>query len=122
MGPPLTRARRFRLGTSRLTLRPVRRDEVAELLPIFTDPDVRRHLLDDEVVGAAWVDDEVRRSDALFRELGFERVDPAADLPNLASIGVMERLGMEADRERTGAGSPGTVRYSLERDRWTGRS
>ncbi len=181
MGTPLAEGRRFVLETSRLTLRPVRPVDADELLAIFTDPDVRRFLLDDEVVGGEWVEDEVRRSDALFRELGcglwtirlrgaapivgfvgfrhffdppelqllygltpshwrrglateaatavvryafrelgFERVDAATDLPNVASIGVMERLGMEADRERTSAGSPGTVWYSVERGRWTG--
>lgn len=183
MGPPLTKARRLGLGTSRLSLRPVRPGDADELLRIFTAPDVRRYLLDDEVVGAEWVDEEVRRSDALFRErgcglwairlrnavpivgfvgfrhffdppelqllygltpahwgrglateaaaavvgfafeaLGFQRVDAATDLPNVASVGVMERLGMKPDRERTSAGSPGTVWYSVGRARWKGRA
>lgn len=58
------------LATPRLHLRAIRRDDVEELHRLFTDPDVRRYLLDDEVVGVDWVEAEVDRSDALFRRIG----------------------------------------------------
>lgn len=58
------------LETARLTLRPIRRHEGDELLRIFRDPEVRRYLLDDEVVGVEWMEQEMDRSEDLFDRLG----------------------------------------------------
>lgn len=52
-----------------------------------------------------------------FEELGFERVRAATDLPNVASIRVLERLGMAREREDPDEGPEGTAWYSLPRPR-----
>lgn len=167
-----------KLETARSSLRPIQRTEADELRRVLVDREVRRYLLDDEVVGVAWVEREVRRSRALFEklgcglwairpheassivglvgfryffeppqlqllylllpshwgrglateaaaavveyafeELGFERVVAATDIPNEASIRVMERLGMELEREERSVGPAGTVWYALARAR-----
>lgn len=72
------------LGTERLTLRPFDRADVSELHELFTDADVRRHLLDDMIVSRAWLEEEVASSQARFgdnscglwtlREHGDERI------------------------------------------------
>jgi RimJ/RimL family protein N-acetyltransferase len=58
------------LTTARLRLRPFGDEDVAELHLLFTDADVRRHLLDDRVVSRQWVEDEVAASRARFAEDG----------------------------------------------------
>lgn len=50
----------------RLGYTPISRDNVDELHRHWTDPQVRRYLLDDLVVDRAWVEQEVRRSQAHF--------------------------------------------------------
>lgn len=163
-----------RVETARLTLRPIRRSDVGELHGVLTNREVRRYLLDDELVGVEWVEEEVERSEALFGrlgcglwairprdagsilglvgfrhffeppelqlvyallpscwgrglateaaaavvgyafdELGFERVAAATDIPNEASIRVLERLGMELERKDRTVGPAGTVWYAL---------
>ena len=56
----------MRLETARLTLQPVSPEDGSELLDLFRDADVRRYLLDDRVVDAAWVAEEVENSKARF--------------------------------------------------------
>lgn len=53
-------------ATRRLALRPIAAAEGAELLDLFREPGVRRYLLDDAVVDAAWVAREIEASDQLF--------------------------------------------------------
>jgi RimJ/RimL family protein N-acetyltransferase len=49
-----------------------------------------------------------------FERVGFARVLARTDLPNRASIEVMQRLGMQYEGEREEAGRP-TVSYTLAR-------
>jgi RimJ/RimL family protein N-acetyltransferase len=58
------------ITTERLTLRPFAPGDVDELHELFTDADVRRHLLDDTVVSREWVEEEVVSSQARFAESG----------------------------------------------------
>ena len=55
-------------------------------------------------------------TDYAFDVLGFDRVIAATDVPNQASVRVMERLGMRFER-RTDDGEGGTVYYRLDRPR-----
>jgi ribosomal-protein-alanine N-acetyltransferase len=54
------------IRTERLTLWPFAPEDVGELHALFTDPDVRRYLLDDLCVSREWVEEEVARSQARF--------------------------------------------------------
>lgn len=164
------------IRTDRLMLSPFDPTDCKPLLDIFQDSDVRRFLLDDQLVDQAWVNDEVSQSQVRFREnsvgiwaiselnrsedrrlIGFVGFRPffdppelqliyglvpsawgkgyateaaqaaiefgfangldvvvaAADVPNTASIGVMQRLGMQKDRV-TDDGEQGTVFYRLD--------
>lgn len=56
--------------TPRLSLRPIGPADRDSLHSVFVDPDVRKYLLDGQVVTAEWVDEEIRRSRALFRGRG----------------------------------------------------
>jgi RimJ/RimL family protein N-acetyltransferase len=56
------------LRTTRLTLEPFRLGDLAELRALFTDPDVRRYLLDDAVVSSEWVADEIHGSAQRFAD------------------------------------------------------
>jgi len=58
------------IKTERLTLEPFAAEETDELHALFTDPDVRRFLLDDEVVSRSWIEEEIAASEARFEELG----------------------------------------------------
>lgn len=58
------------LRTSRLTLRPFSVEDADELLALFRDPGVRRWLLDDTLVSAEWMREEIHESDARFRGSG----------------------------------------------------
>lgn len=142
----------FVLTTDRLKLLPVKPTMRAELHHLFTNADVRRYLMDDQIVGIDWIDDVIdasqrqfeetgyglwalRQRDRIpligfcgywlfdqlqlaygllpaywgrglateaaqaaidhgFRHVGFSEIVAAADAPNTASFGVMERLGM----------------------------
>lgn len=60
-----------RLLTSRRTeLRPFAAADAGEILRVFRDADVRRYLLDDKLVSAEWVDDEIAASDERFERIG----------------------------------------------------
>lgn len=59
------------LRTSRLTLTPVEAAQRAELHALFTDPAVRRYLMDDQVVGIDWIDDVIATSQRQFAEAGY---------------------------------------------------
>jgi ribosomal-protein-alanine N-acetyltransferase len=52
-----------------------------------------------------------------FERLGFTRVLARTDVPNLASIEVMKRLGMKYQGESEEGGLP-TVSYTLAREDW----
>jgi len=54
------------LSTRRLVLTPVSPDDEVELLTLFREPAVRRYLLDDLLVDAAWVAAEVAASGERF--------------------------------------------------------
>jgi [ribosomal protein S5]-alanine N-acetyltransferase len=58
------------LRTRRLLLLPFAPERVPDLHRILTDPEVRRYLLDGQVVPPEWVEAEVRSSRARFREEG----------------------------------------------------
>lgn len=53
-------------ATRRLALRPIEAADAEELVALFREPGVRRYLLDDAVVDAAWVAREIEASDELF--------------------------------------------------------
>lgn len=169
------------LRTSRLVLRVFAFADIEDLLALFRDPDVRRWLLDDDLVTKEWVEGEIAESDARFRSrgcglwaltegardpiigfigfrpyfdppelqllygllpshwgrglateaaaaaidyafdvLGFDAVRAATDVPNSASVAVLERLGMR-ERKRTEDGSHGTVFFDVTADEWTAR-
>jgi RimJ/RimL family protein N-acetyltransferase len=55
-------------ATRRLALRPIAADDRAVLLALFRDPGVRRYLLDDTIVDAAWIAREIAASDELFAQ------------------------------------------------------
>ena len=57
--------------TDRLCLRSYTDDDLDALHRLWTDPDVRRYLLDDEVVARDFVANEIRETRALFVEQGF---------------------------------------------------
>lgn len=164
------------LTTRRIVLHPVSPEDEPELLSLFREPVVRRYLLDDRVVDAAWVAAEVAASRERFRTgsaglwalrvkggspgivgfagfrpffdppelqllyglhpdvqgrgyateaaaavldhgftaLGLASAKAATDVPNRASVAVLERLGMALDRV-TDDGPHGTAFYRLER-------
>ena len=56
--------------TERLMLRPFAAEDADELHALFTDLDVRRYLLDDEVVSRSWIEEEIAASEARFEEIG----------------------------------------------------
>ncbi len=164
------------LRTERLVLRPFADADAEELLALFRDADVRRWLLDDTIVTADWMRDEIRDStarfessglglwsivpgegapvvgfagfrpffdppemqilygllpgwwgmglateaaralcDHAFRDLGVTEVRAATDRPNVASIRVLERLGMTLEKT-TDHGPGGTVFFTLHPD------
>lgn len=59
------------LETDRLYLRPYNSDDGPALHRLWTDPAVRRYLLDDEVVARDFVDQEIADTVALFEEHGY---------------------------------------------------
>jgi RimJ/RimL family protein N-acetyltransferase len=59
------------LQTDRLTLTPFTEADQAELHALFTDPDVRRYLMDDMIVEETWTTDVVEKSIAMFQDLGY---------------------------------------------------
>lgn len=145
---------------------------------MFRDPGVRRYLLDDGLVSAEWVRDEIvaserrfaqagtglwsirteddprivgfvgfreffdppqlqllygllpgcwgrglateaaaRICELAFEELGFHEVLAATDLPNDASVRVLQRLGMKQVRT-SDEGVAGTAYFRVDRDDW----
>ena len=58
------------LPTDRTRLRPFAVSDAESLFAIFRDSDVRRYLLDDELVTAEWVRDEITSSEFRFAESG----------------------------------------------------
>lgn len=61
----------FTLQTDRLTLTPFADKDLPQLHALFTDPDVRRYLLDDLIVEETWTADVVDKSATMFRDLGY---------------------------------------------------
>ena len=59
------------IETARLLLRPYTRDNLDALHRLWTDPDVRCYLFDDETVARAWVAAEIEHSLACFETQGF---------------------------------------------------
>lgn len=166
------------LRTERLELDPFASHDLDALHALFTAPEVRRYLLDDEVVSRDWVEEEIAQSQARFEAgegglwsvhergssdivgfvgfrpffeppelqllygflpacwgrglateaataavdhafavLGFREVRAATDVPNTASIAVLERLGM-TECDRTEEGPAGTVFFCLDAEDW----
>ena len=62
-----------------------------------------------------------RVCDFAFRQLGFDEITAATDLPNRASSRVLQRLGMQLVRT-TDDGVAGTALFALERDAWLARA
>lgn len=74
------------LATPRLRLLPFEREDHRPLLSLFREPSVRRYLLDDELVSAAWVQDEIAASARRFADgsiglwtLRLRRTGPVVD-------------------------------------------
>ncbi len=59
------------LRTKRLVLEPFSEEHVDRLLTLFRAPEVRRFLLDDQVVDREWMVSEVATSEALFESHGY---------------------------------------------------
>lgn len=68
------------LPAARLEVRPFVPSDEVELLTLFRDPDVRRYLLDDQIVDSVWVGEEIENSRLRFAErsagLWAVRLDP----------------------------------------------
>lgn len=62
-----------------------------------------------------------RLCDFAFRDLGFDRITAATDLPNRASARVLRRLGMQLVRT-TDDGRNGTALFELDREAWAGKA
>jgi ribosomal-protein-alanine N-acetyltransferase len=60
--------------------------------------------------------------DYAFGVLGLDEVRAATDAPNVASIAVLERLGMRAWRRTADDSGHGTVFFQLSASAWLGRS
>ncbi len=60
-----------RIETARLLLRPYTRDDLDDVHRLWTDPDVRRYLFDDEIMDRAWVATEIEHNLACFETQGF---------------------------------------------------
>lgn len=54
------------LVTGRTLLRPFHLDDASELLELFQHPDVRRYLLDDQIVPMEWLEEEIEGSSRRF--------------------------------------------------------
>ena len=59
------------IETARLFLQPYTRDNLDALHRLWTDPDVRRYLFDDEIMERAWVAAEIEHNLACFETQGF---------------------------------------------------
>lgn len=59
--------RTLSIETPRLRMRPFEPGDADELHRVFTDPGVRRFLLDDQIVSREWVEDEITASMARFK-------------------------------------------------------
>ncbi len=168
----------FLIETPRLRLRPYRPADTGALHRLWTNPAVRRYLLDDELVSLAWAEEEVARSAESFADhgygsfvfvprgedeekiigfggfrhffeppelqllyglhpdywgrglateaaralvrfgfetCGFDRIVAAADVPNTASFGVMERCGL-AFVQRVQREGQALLYYTLARE------
>ena len=60
-----------RIETARLLLRPYTLDDLDALHRLWTNPDVRRYLFDDEIMERQWVAAEIEHSRACFETDGF---------------------------------------------------
>lgn len=69
--PPLHHSPATVLHTPRLTLTPLEPSMLPELHDLFTNPTVRRYLLDNRVVDVSWVADVVASSRQQFTESGY---------------------------------------------------
>ena len=58
------------MASERTLLLPFSKADADELLTVFRDPKVRQYLLDDSMVSAEWVRDEIVASDARFASSG----------------------------------------------------
>jgi ribosomal-protein-alanine N-acetyltransferase len=58
------------IATERTLLRPFAASDAEDLLTLFRDPDVRRYLLDDVLISASWMHDEIVASDTRFAHAG----------------------------------------------------
>jgi len=81
-----------RIRTDRLWLRPFGPADVDALHALFARPEVRRYLLDDEVVPRTWVEEVVASSEASFAAHGWGlwTVAPAADGEAIGFTGYRE--------------------------------
>lgn len=61
----------FTLQTDRLSLTPFAQADLPELHALFTDPSVRRYLMDDLIVDETWMVDVADRSVAMFQDLNY---------------------------------------------------
>jgi RimJ/RimL family protein N-acetyltransferase len=88
----------YRLVTARLELRPVTSADGAQLLSLFTEADVRRHLFDDMVIDDVEADNIVRQSLRAFhgRKFGLWRAGSLADGAFVGCCGLRE-VGTEAE-------------------------
>lgn len=163
------------LQTKRLSLRPLTLDALDNLHHLWTAPDVRRYLWDDQVISKERTTEELHKTIDCFAthgfglwavclldrthligfcgfvpvdspqeaellyglaaaywqqglmteaatavlqhgfdNLGLERIVASADVPNVASIRVMEKLGMQFDKQETVNGLE-LVFYSIRR-------
>ena len=98
------------LETERLLLRPLSADDADALRRISNEPEVRRHLWDDEPVGEATIRDVIAQSEGMFSEggVGLFGVRMRGSEKLLGFCGLV-RLGGTAEPE---------LGYELTREAW----
>lgn len=98
------------LETERLVLRPLSADDAASLRRVSNEPDVRRHLWDDEPVGETTIRDVIARSVRMFSEegIGLFGVRRRGSDDLLGFCGFVRLSGMEEPE----------VGYELTRKAW----
>ena len=80
----------YTLETERMRLVPLGLEDAAPLFEIFRHPDVRKYLLDDDLVSMEWVRDEIAASVGSFEREGWGlwtiRPEPAGEIAGFAGF------------------------------------
>lgn len=102
-------------ATRRLALRPIEAADLEELVALFREPGVRRYLLDDAVVDAAWMAREIEASDELFGRggLGLFTARDRQDDRRIVGVAGFRLFAGPSDPQLLYALAPGTTGRGL---------